>query len=432
MSRLGDGLEGRRGWLLVATLAAYIAYATIDWEVPAPGGIRFGPLWAACTLLATAIVARRRRQLRPTMVLAVSAVAGMILSDVTLFWSQGLRDFHLYLKAGEHYLSGAPVYLTGLVTDRPADLTNYPFLYPPIALPFFAIVAVLPRIVADLGWMAVSMALAVGGLRAIGMPWGWAIAALAWPPFAQGLYVGNVSIPAFALFAFAPWLGSGLVLGAVFKVYSGVGALWLLRDRHWAALGLGVAALVVATVVTLPMTGITLWFDWLRGLDWYAQSQPLLPASLYGIGLPRFVPEWAGLGLGLAATVVALRAAGRECLARLGVAIVVASPSLFAHGFPVAVPALLRLRPALLWFVIGLTSVAPGLAWWAAVLIIVVSWGVPSLRLDGALGETTMAAAAALHPLGTEPALWPQAPVDPIDDRFVRHRLVRAGPDPSL
>ncbi len=70
---------------------------------------------------------------------------------------------------------------------------------------------------------------------------------------------------------------------------------------------------------------------------------------------------WAWLGRGL------------DGLARFGVATVVGSPSLFSHGFVVALPAFLELRPVGLWLAIGLTSVAPGLGWWLAIGLVVVA-----------------------------------------------------------
>ncbi len=442
MRRIAEEAEGRAGWLLVGLLSAYILYATIDWRVPAPGGWPFGVLWAALTVLLVGATRLVRRQIGPTPVLAAAAVAGMILTDVTMFWSQGLRDFHLYLKAGEHYLAGTPVYLTSLLTTRPADLTNYPFLYPPMLLPAFAVVAVIPRLVADVAWVSLSAGLSVAGLRALGLPTRWAIAALLWPPFAEGLYVGNVSLLIFGLFTFGPWVGSGLVVSGVFKIYDAIAAVWLVREGRWASVALGTAVLGAIALVTLPLTGLGLWLDWLRGLDWYAKSQSFLPGSLYGIGLDRYAPDILAIILGVAVTLVALRVHGREGLARLGAATVVASPSLYAHGFLLAVPALLRLRPALLWLAIGITSVAPGIGWWAAIALALAAWGLPALRLpataEAGAAKTSPAAGAPgdaarslvgdadCHPLGRGGLLWPNMPDEPIDERAGRERL-RAG-----
>jgi hypothetical protein len=73
---------------------------------------------------------------------------------------------------------------------------------------------------------------------------------------------------------------------------------------------------------------------------------------------------------------------GTEGLGRFGVATVVVSPSVFAHGFLIALPAFLGLRGPWLWLALGITSVAPGLGWWLAIAIVVGSAFVPGLRRE--------------------------------------------------
>src|SRR5207247_4224818 len=50
-------------------------------------------------------------------------------------WSSDVCSSDLYVKAGERFLAGEPVYMTDLLTKRPDDLSNYPYLYPPLTLP---------------------------------------------------------------------------------------------------------------------------------------------------------------------------------------------------------------------------------------------------------------------------------------------------------
>jgi hypothetical protein len=216
-----------------------------------------------------------------------------------------------------------------------------------------------------------------------------------------------VAVPLGLLFAAAPWVGAGLVVAAVFKVYSGIAALWLVRERRFAALVVGVAIVVAAGLVTLPITGTAMWADWWRGLDWFRQSQPLLADYLYGFGLPRYIPAPIALAAAAVLTVAALRSRGRTGLARLGLATAVASPSLYAHGLIVALPAFLGLSALWLWTVLAITSVAPGVAWWVAIAIGVASWAVPALRGDPVASPDRD---ADFHPLrpGDEP--WPNVP----------------------
>jgi hypothetical protein len=367
-------------WVLVVLLGIYILNATVDWEVPQPGGIRFGPLWLGATIVAVLAWLASGRPTTPVALMAMGSVVGMVLTDVTSVWSQNLRDLHLYVRAGDHFLRGQQIYLDWLFTIRPADLSNYPFLYPPLTLPFFAVLARLPTVLVDPAWVAVSVAAAVATLRAIGVRGALILVFLVWPPVFQGIQVGNVVIFAGLLFAIAPRWGAGLVIAAIFKLYSGLAALWLIREGRIRQLLAGIGIVLGLAVVTLPLTGLDRWREWLAGLDWYRASQPFLPGSLYGIGLARWLPFIVSAGIAGIVVIIALRSRGTEALARLGVATIVASPSLYAHGLIVAVPAMLRLREPWLWLVLGITSVAPGIGWWAGIALIVVGWFVTPMQ----------------------------------------------------
>jgi hypothetical protein len=106
---------------------------------------------------------------------------------------------------------------------------------------------------------------------------------------------------------------------------------------------------------------------------------------------------------------VALRSRGLEGLARLGLVTAVASPSLYAHGLIVALPAFLSLRSVWFWTALAITSVAPGIAWWAAILLAVAAWIVPALRRDSAARPLE----DVLHPLPAGALPWPTASAVP-------------------
>ncbi|HYU51204.1 MAG TPA: glycosyltransferase family 87 protein [Candidatus Limnocylindria bacterium] len=398
---MSSTVRGAAAWLLPAGLAAYILYATRDWHVPAEGGVAFGPLWAILVVAGLAGWWWRVGRPSAVAVMAVSAAVGMVLTDVTSFWSQGLRDWHLYLKAGMHFLEGGPVYIHALFTMRPDDLTNYPFLYPPLTLPGFALLSLPPRPVVDAAWLALSAGAAVWALRRFGVGWAWVALFLVWPPFEQGLYVGNVAIPLFALFVAAPVFGAGLILSALFKLYSGIASLWLPLERRWRDIAIGVGLVAGWFMLTLPIVGLDRWSEWLTSLGLYRESQPLLPGSLVGLAPARVLPQWLAVAIGVGVLVLALPGpGGRERLWRLGVATIATSPSLYSHGYVVAVPAILRLRAAALWLVMGITSVEPGVQWFYALGLIVASWYVPALRRESepqaGPGDR---GAALLHPL---------------------------------
>ena len=364
-------------------------------------------LTAAVALAVAAVMASRFRRpaprLRPVEALAILAVVTMAVTDLATIW-QPMRDLGIYLLAGQHYLHGGQVYLSSALTVGPDDPKNLPFLYPPLTLPFFGALSVLPERLAQVVWLVGSVGLGMLALRWIGLPWRWAALALGWPPFFIGLWVGNIAVPALALFAMGPAIGSGLVLGAIFKSYTGISALWLMRERRWVDVLVGVAALAILVLATLPLTGLDLWPKWIASLGFYQASQPNLP-GLYGFGLPRYVPYPVYFVAAAVAVIAALMVRGREGLARFGTATIVASPSLFGHGLLVAVPSLLSLRSPWLWLAVGLVSTPQGPQWLLAIGVIVLSWVVPAMRRD----PKSATAEEPLHPLGANGEIWPAA-----------------------
>jgi hypothetical protein len=82
-------------------------------------------------------------------------------------------------------------------------------------------------------------------------------------------------------------------------------------------------------------------------------------------------------------------------LARLGLASVVASPSLYRHGFLSALPQVLRLDAALVWLVLGAGVTLNGL--WLGVAVAAAASVFDLIRRR---------AGDPLHPLGPD-GLWP-------------------------
>ena len=387
-------------WLVPIVVAAYVTWVTWDWEFPNHQGVPFPPVWIGAAIVGIAIWARRGGAFTPLALTAILVVTAMVATDITLFWSQRLRDLTLYLKAGDAWITGAPVYQHVPVAVRPLDLSDYPYLYPPVTLPIFGALSRLPFLLAAVLWVGASVAAVVWGMRRIGLPWRWCVLLIAWPGVAQGLYVGNVAVPLFALFAGAmarPWF---LAVPPVFKLYSGVTSLWLLRREHWPSLAIGIAVVGGLSALSVVTMGAQLWFDWVRGLQTYQVSQELLRDYLFGFGLGRYMPLWAVAIIAVIVTVLALRARDRrEQLSRLGVATVVASPSLFGHGWLVALPAMVSLETMTFWLVLGITACAPGLAWFVGLAIVGLSWYLPGLR--------KREGADPWHPLGPAATPWP-------------------------
>ncbi len=401
LTRLGPlADEGVRAWAMPAAVAAYVVAMTWSWDFPDGSGAPFPAVWFGVAMGGLAAWTWRRGALSPLAATAIVAVSAMVLTDLAALWTQPFRDIEIYLKAGERWLADGAVYNQIPLRSSPDDLSNYPFLYPPLTLPLFGALAALPAPLAIGGWIAGSAALFVAGLRLIGASWRWCGLLLLWPPFVQGLHVGNVAIPLFVLFAGAVSRPATLVVAPLFKVYSAIAGLWLLRREHWRSLLVGGAFVLLLALVTLPIVGIGTWQDWVTALQTYQASQGYLP-NLYGFGLARYLPLVLVVAAAIVITLLALRARERrDQLARLGVATVVASPSLFSHGWLVALPAAFRLDTPWLWLVLGLTSCAPGPAWFAAVGVMAAAWFVPQMRKRPTDDPW--------HPLGRATEPWPE------------------------
>ena len=398
------------GWLLVAAVCAYLAFEDAPWRVPMPAGLPIVPILTVVVGLVAVGSLLLTGRLEPVTVLAALAVVAGLLFDATFFAGTAFRDLGIYLKAGLHFRLDQPIYLAGLVTTLPADPTAYPYLYPPPTLPFAALLSLLPGPVVTIGWEAALVAAALAGLRLLGLGRRWSLVLLAWPPFAQGLYVGNVALPLFLLFVAGPWAGGGLLAGTLLKPQAAIAGLWLVRERRWRAVLTGILILAALVLLTLPVTGFDRWTAWLDGLRWFSQSQPLVPRTFYGMAPAEYVPGAIALGAALVVIALALFGRGRAGLARVGVATIVASPSLYAHGFAIALPALLELRATVFWTAIALTSVSGGPPWFAAIGLVVASWFVPDLRRER---PDSASPQDRLHPLGSILEPWPGAPPEP-------------------
>ena len=389
--RLVASLEhGRSAWLAPVIAAALAVLPALPWSVPAADGVPFVVAWASVAVIVT-IAAIGVLGRRPTAFESIPIVvlAAALVGDATLLSSQPFRDLDLYLRAGSAWANGQPVYLDHLFTEVPEDRTLYPFNYPPLTLPLLGALAGLPRWVVHVGWLALSAGLALAALRAFGLPWRWAIPALLWRPFAEGLWVGNVSVPLLAAVALAPRAGALIVVPGLFKVYAAIPAAWLLRERRWRDAVLGATVVLGAVLATLPFVGLDAWRAWLGGLAWWDASIPILGGFGSGIALEQWLGRPIAVVLAAAVFILALRPHGTESLWRLGVATPMASPSVFSHGLVTMIPSLLQLRPVLSWLAIAATAATPGPVFWVAAGLVIASWFVPALRRppDGAATE---------------------------------------------
>ena len=402
MQRVLRRFDGARIPNLARAAAGPVAlavYALSQYLGSSPYGLG-AVLWAALFGLGLSAVLIVKHRVTTTQAMALEVLACSLITDWQFSSSDPLRDLALYLHAGSQFLAGAPVYTTVPLTVYPYG-SYLPFMYAPPTVPVFAALSVPPFWLVGSLWVAISVAAVVWSLRAFGMSWRWAFLALLWTPIEQGLFVGNVVLPSLLLLSLAPRVGGILGLGVMFKPQNGILWLWLLRQRRWRTLVVSVAVLAGVVAITLPLTGPAMWGEWVRALINYQQSQQNLP-GLYGSGLGRWLPIWIFVPMAIAVVLAALQTRGRKGLARLGLASVVASPSLWNHGFVFVIPEFLRLRGQWFWLAVGLTvGKWPGPQ--AALGLVVAGWFVGPLihrATHGLMPQANTEPDLATHPLG--------------------------------
>jgi hypothetical protein len=350
-----------------------------DLRGPVVDRLRRGAGWLAVAF------DQRSRFDRVLTVLFAAILGALVLKglpDLLAVFPAGM-DLEIPLRAASHWSSGTQAYPpSAMLVQSGPDL---PYLYPPFLLPLLTPIAALPRQLVIDSWLVLCFLTAVWTCRRLGIPWIAVPFVLAWPPFAEGLIVGNVQILAFASFVALLYvpddgpprqrefhrsqdLPNGLAAAGVgvLKTAQLLPVLYLARRRFRSA-AIAVAALAALVLVTLPFTGIGIYFDWLAQLQRAAD-----PAwTIGGVSLTHRVgiPDVLLLVVG---TVMALSIRGRDSAAWLGVALLVSTPSVHGYTFLFLLPALVSMRrdaaiPVAALF-IGLYH---GYAWWTAFLFVV-------------------------------------------------------------
>jgi hypothetical protein len=345
-----------------------------------------------------------------TQLVLAAALAVWGTYDSIKVYGHPFRDLKLYLDAGATWLDGRAVYLREPLTSMPSDPTQLPFVYPPFLLPVFAALSRLPSVVAIAIWESLAIAAVILALRLLGVRRAWIPLMFLWPPIIVGLSVGNAAPFGFLGLAAGWRWGAALVLGGVFKIQAAIPSLWLLREHRWRPFLLGCAAIAVLVLLTLPLTGFAVYLDWLRGLAAFQETLRRFPGEK-GSALQRYLPEALAIALAVLAGIVAVLASGRMGLSRFGIVALVASPTLYIHGFTFLLPAALWLDAASLWLMLGLTPIGWG-AWVATAAIgiaLVVGLtraaSAPRPSLTGA-PDQSVGTATMLHPLGSRLEPW--------------------------
>jgi hypothetical protein len=415
--------------LLVPAAAAIVVFnalpqfATTLWVLP------FWAAWTVATSLgiAGALALRlrtpdrdRRRMLAlPEVVLVIGIVASWIVYDLIL-WQHTIvfYDLDVYLGSAARWLDGGHAYMTTTVTAWPASAKSDFFLYPPPLLPVFGLLSLLPAGAVAVGFTAAKVACAYRAGRWLGLSRTCSVALLAFPPVMIGFASGNIASLTFLLFVAGAKSGGALIVDGLFKVQSGLPALWLIRQRRGRGILAGALAVLAIVLVTLPLVGFDSWREWWNGLGFRAASQADVPA-LFGYSYAQWLPWAVYAAVAAALFLLAVIFRGRRGLSALGLASIFASPALWPHGFIFALPAVLTLENgAAVWLVLGAGAFGSNMwllfmAGWIAVL---------------AAGRMP---AGRLHPLRDTDGPWPHRLTPRVARRTGLPPSTTSGPDPT-
>jgi Glycosyltransferase family 87 len=308
-----------------------------------------------------------------------------------LAWMPG-TDLEIPLLAASRWADGGTPYVASSFAETSG--TGLPFLYPPFVLPVLSAIAGLPRPIVLGAWLVLLLAVAMWTCRRLSVPWPAVPLVLLWPPFMEGLVAGNVQVlqlAAFVALFFVPgrawelrsrsWTRSGdsdrerrLGNDTRYGLYAaGIGAVkstqllalvWLLRLRPRAAI-IGGTALAVVALAMLPLTGLQLYRDWMdqlgraADLSWAPAGGPLD----FVIGRPLALVA-AGIAVGAMFFV-----RGRDAGAWVGIAMLVAAPSIHGYGMLLLLPTLLVLRRDIAITLAILIARYNIYAWWISIAV---------------------------------------------------------------
>ena len=336
------------------------------------------------------------RLLRAGLAVVVVLLMGMAVIDLIRHYPWGV-DLEIPLRAAQRWVQGGRPYLPESFLAGPGY--DVPFLYPPFVLPFLVPLLTLPRLALTAGWFALEVAVAAWTCRRLAIPWRWVPLVLLWPPFAEALLGGNVQIVLFGAFvgllfapasARGPWhpldrdpaddgrpaLMDGLlgVMNGAFKATQAHPWVLLLRRRPRAAL-LGAGVVLFVVLLTLPMTGIQLWFDWLAQLN--RANDPNW--ALVGASFSQYLPRPLAIGVTVMTIGLVFVVPRRYAGPWLGILMIIGSPSLRIFGLLFLLPGMLLIRRELallaamlvasytfigLWLAVGVVAVGLALGRW--------------------------------------------------------------------
>jgi hypothetical protein len=291
-------------------------------------------------------------------------------------------DLEIPLRAAERWLAGEDPYpISAFSAPSGPDL---PFLYPPFVLPLVAPFTLLPRAVVGVAWAILLVATAYASARRLGLGVIVGGLVLLWPPYLEALLGGNIQILLFAAYVALmhrdgrqldpadherPAAVEG-ILGAfvgALKVSQVHAWVFVLRRRP-AAAAIGLIFFGMIALVTLPVVGVPMWFDWLSQA---ARSGD--PDWLYiGAPLSIFVGQSIALVLSVLSVLAVFVVPPRRAGAWIGILSIVGAPSLHMFGLLFLLPGMILIRREIALVAAILVATYQAVSIWVA--IVLVAW----------------------------------------------------------
>jgi hypothetical protein len=322
-----------------------------------------------------------------------NAVAAVLVVILAWFVLDDLRrllagypigvDLEIPLRAAERWLAGGDPYPASAF-EAPSG-PDLPFLYPPFVLPFVAPFTLLPRAVVFIAWAILLVGTAYASARRLGFGLVVGAVVMLWPPYLEALLGGNIQILLFAAYVFLMHGDGGRQLdpadrqrpAAVDGILAAfVGALKVSQVHAWvyvlrrrpAAAAIGLIVFGMIALVTLPVVGVPLWFDWLSQA---ARSGD--PDWLYiGAPLSIFVGQQIALVLSVLSVLAVFVVPPRRASAWIGILSVVGAPSLHMFGLLFLLPGMILIRREIALLAAILVATYTATFIWVAV--VVVAW----------------------------------------------------------
>jgi hypothetical protein len=328
---------------------------------------------------------RANHLLRFGLAVTVGLIVGLqLIYHLFLAYPFGV-DIEIPYRAAQRFATSGSPYLASAFST-PSGATQ-PFLYPPSVLVLVVPLTALPLALVKAAWLVVVLGAAILACRRLAIPALYMPFVLAWPPFAEAIWGGNVQIVLFAVFTSLFWrrgapeafrpierdtsdpsstanVALKLVVEGGVKVAQFHSWLFMVRNRTRAA-ALAAAIGLGLVLVTVPLTGTQLWFDW---IDQVARASD--PAyRLGGFSLPHLVP-----GIGHVVAILACLAILTCSWTRAGVWVgflsVLGAFSLYVFGLLFLLPGMLLIRREIALVAAGLIATYTyGFSWLAVAII---------------------------------------------------------------